>query len=129
MIGFNTVQCECCHKMVKAYVFAPYMGENKALCERCAMELNPPKMNMILTKTNQIFNPLTKTIEKNITIKDLEKCGWFVRKIIEPVNGDTFVEAYYEMEYYGYVKCKRIKNYHEYPESYNDCANTNCVKL
>lgn len=128
MIGFNTMQCECCNKMVKVYVFVPYMGKNKALCERCAMELNPPKMNMILTKTNQVFNPLTKTIEKNITIKDLEKCGWFVRKIIEPVNGDTFVEAYYEMEYYGYVKCKRI-NYHEYPENYNDCLNTNCVRL
>ena len=100
---------------------------SKFVCERCNMEASPAKIFVGLQPHNNLlyFNTISRVLY-HIDLKDIIKCGWFLRKwkIFPPEEKRQFKEEY-TLEYYGSFKCPLAGKY-LWPYSMVDCQNHAC---
>jgi len=98
-----------------------------ALCIKCALELNPPKWQIVIATVNEqldnriepignydIWDDTNKRKENTLTISELIECGWFIRKVTETsekVPKRTIKKIH--LEYYGKNNCIRFRDHYE----------------
>jgi len=119
--------CSRCENTVREFY---YIKEDTArihcaLCIKCALELNPPKWQLIIATINNpidnsiepignydIWDETHKRKETTATLKELVECGWFIRRVVETVQKvPRRIIKKIDLEYHGKLTCLRFR-YH-----------------
>lgn len=124
----SSLGCARCKRYTGGPLIATiYKKETRMLCEKCRMRVMPPRMELIENKSGKLFNPTINSFELFITLKDLEECGWFIRKQIHPdPQFYPEINRTLKLEYYGNVSCPRCHNYYDFPARFISCRNVTC---
>ena len=119
-------KCGSCGKEVTALIATK--DSRELVCTYCIMERQPPILTLGQSKDHSYFWwPKTRRYLNTITIKELEGCGWFLRRMtvrnqMEPSQFDFT----YHLEFYGSTKCRAIESYHHWPIGLKRCGRLIC---
>lgn len=123
-------RCKCnrCDKFANVfyYKFLPHERLHYSVCVECVLELDPPKLELMLATTNQLCNNIIPTTpydlwdntnsrqERAMSIEEFVECGWFIRKLKEErrkVPKRTILTI--NLEYHGNLICDRCKDHYD----------------
>ena len=98
------------------------------ICQKCKLELNPPKMCLSLLRNGKLWNVTGLHLENEMLLKNFEECGWFVRK--EIIYHTTQSRQAYDLhlEYFGVAHCQRFDNYKFFYPGMLQCLHSPCKK-
>ena len=126
----SALPCKCCNLTVSEYYFIhPKVNTVDILCKICKMNLFPPSIQL-RQHSNYLYNITQSKFEKDFTLNQFAKCGWFMREQREetpairvPRYKKTII---YTLEYYGKTRCIRISDYPFYYDGMKRCTASTC---
>lgn len=107
--------------------------DSTIICPKCKLELNPPRMLLVLLRNGRVWNATDLYFEDDMRVGQFEQCGWFIRKKV--IRTGVLVQQWCDvyLEYFGVAQCLRCSDhpyfYHGMPQCYHlFCRKVELVK-
>ena len=111
------------------YVKTGHTYDGHTYCCGCKLKVDPPKLTLKRLGGGNLYDETQSIYNRGMDLKELERCGWFLRRRTERQEhghpGIFYRITHYYMEFLGTVACRKCNGV-VFPKHFKTCFNRAC---